>query len=237
MKQYSSIFTTFYYLISSMYQRHAQPKLTPVIKLTLGIDVHSARISSKGICPLTRSHQQERAEPWESKAQYIKSIAWYHNNPLSFMQCITTSIAVHFIWLLVAVAPQDLSGKVIIVTGANVGIGYETTKAVASMKPEKIIMACRYYPSAFYTCTLTFSFCTTSLCITSTSWSCNRSVAKAETAKTEIQNATGFKNIEVWELDLASFASVKAFSIFLHIVRQKPNHTTRNAFDSLSKEI
>jgi retinol dehydrogenase-12 len=41
------------------------------------------------------------------------------------------------------VTPQDLSGKVVIVTGANVGIGFETAKAIASMKPKKLILACR----------------------------------------------------------------------------------------------
>jgi NAD(P)-dependent dehydrogenase (short-subunit alcohol dehydrogenase family) len=37
---------------------------------------------------------------------------------------------------------QDLSGKNIIVTGANTGLGYETTKALAS-KGANVIMACR----------------------------------------------------------------------------------------------
>eukprot|EP00026_Physarum_polycephalum_P011688 Phypoly_transcript_11929.p1 GENE.Phypoly_transcript_11929~~Phypoly_transcript_11929.p1 ORF type:complete len:385 (+),score=63.88 Phypoly_transcript_11929:127-1155(+) len=41
------------------------------------------------------------------------------------------------------IQPQDLSGKVVIVTGANVGIGFETAKSIASMKPQKLILACR----------------------------------------------------------------------------------------------
>jgi len=37
----------------------------------------------------------------------------------------------------------DLTGKVVIVTGANVGLGYETAKHFASMDPAKLILACR----------------------------------------------------------------------------------------------
>ncbi|KAH6903863.1 short-chain dehydrogenase [Coprinopsis sp. MPI-PUGE-AT-0042] len=37
----------------------------------------------------------------------------------------------------------DLSGKTIIVTGANTGIGYEAAKYFAKMKPGKLIIACR----------------------------------------------------------------------------------------------
>lgn len=79
------------------------------------------------------------------------------------------------------IVPQDLSGKVIVVTGANVGIGYETAKALASMKPKKLILACR-------------------------------NVEKAESAKKSIETATNFHDIEVWQLDLASFESTKAFA-------------------------
>ncbi|KZO94473.1 NAD(P)-binding protein, partial [Calocera viscosa TUFC12733] len=37
----------------------------------------------------------------------------------------------------------DLTGKVVIVTGANVGLGYETAKHLATMNPAKLILACR----------------------------------------------------------------------------------------------
>ncbi|KZT54813.1 NAD(P)-binding protein [Calocera cornea HHB12733] len=37
----------------------------------------------------------------------------------------------------------DLTGKVVIVTGANVGLGYETAKHLAAMNPAKLILACR----------------------------------------------------------------------------------------------
>lgn len=82
---------------------------------------------------------------------------------------------------LPALQQQDLSGKVVIVTGANVGIGFETAKAIASMKPKKLILACR-------------------------------NSEKAQEALKRIVDATGFRDIEAWSLDLASFASVQAFA-------------------------
>jgi retinol dehydrogenase-12 len=41
------------------------------------------------------------------------------------------------------VAKADLSGKTVIVLGANTGLGFEAVKHFASMKPGRLIMACR----------------------------------------------------------------------------------------------
>ncbi|KAF9555291.1 short-chain dehydrogenase [Agrocybe pediades] len=41
------------------------------------------------------------------------------------------------------VVPEDLTGKTIIVTGANNGLGFEAAKHFARMKPGKLILACR----------------------------------------------------------------------------------------------
>ncbi|VDC02779.1 unnamed protein product [Peniophora sp. CBMAI 1063] len=41
------------------------------------------------------------------------------------------------------VLKADLSGKVVIVTGANVGLGFEAVKHFARMNPAKIVIACR----------------------------------------------------------------------------------------------
>ncbi len=42
-----------------------------------------------------------------------------------------------------AVVNVDLSGKTVIVVGANTGIGYEAAKHFALMNPGRLIMACR----------------------------------------------------------------------------------------------
>jgi len=41
------------------------------------------------------------------------------------------------------VVRADLTGKTVIVVGANNGIGFEATKHYASMNPGKLILACR----------------------------------------------------------------------------------------------
>ena len=37
----------------------------------------------------------------------------------------------------------DLSGKTVLVVGANVGLGFEAAKHFAEMQPERLILACR----------------------------------------------------------------------------------------------
>lgn len=41
------------------------------------------------------------------------------------------------------VLKADLTGKTVVLTGANSGIGFEAVKHFASMNPARIIMACR----------------------------------------------------------------------------------------------
>ena len=76
----------------------------------------------------------------------------------------------------------DFSGKTIIVTGSNVGLGKEAVKHFVRLKAKKVIMAVR-------------------------------STAKGEAAKAEIEAESGrIGVIEVWELDLSHYVSVKAFA-------------------------
>lgn len=41
------------------------------------------------------------------------------------------------------VTTADLTGKTVVVTGANVGLGFEASKHFARMNPGKLILACR----------------------------------------------------------------------------------------------
>jgi FlaA1/EpsC-like NDP-sugar epimerase len=41
------------------------------------------------------------------------------------------------------VAKTDLTGKTVVVVGANTGLGFEATKHFAVMGPERLILACR----------------------------------------------------------------------------------------------
>jgi len=41
------------------------------------------------------------------------------------------------------VVTANLKGKTVVVTGANIGIGFETAKHFAQMDPGKLIIACR----------------------------------------------------------------------------------------------
>ncbi|PPQ75675.1 hypothetical protein CVT26_001853 [Gymnopilus dilepis] len=79
------------------------------------------------------------------------------------------------------VAKADLKDKTVIVTGANVGLGFEAAKHFARMNPGKLILACR-------------------------------NKEKGEAAVNAIKQETGCDTVEVWSLDLQSFASVKSFA-------------------------
>jgi NAD(P)-dependent dehydrogenase (short-subunit alcohol dehydrogenase family) len=41
------------------------------------------------------------------------------------------------------VVNADLTGRTVVVLGANTGIGYETAKHFATMNPAKLVLACR----------------------------------------------------------------------------------------------
>ncbi|KAJ3502682.1 hypothetical protein NLJ89_g8775 [Agrocybe chaxingu] len=79
------------------------------------------------------------------------------------------------------VVHEDLSGKHVVVVGANAGIGFEAAKHFASMNPAKLVLACR-------------------------------SAQRGEAALRKLREETGCKTAELWLLDLADFASVKAFA-------------------------
>ena len=84
------------------------------------------------------------------------------------------------------VTPQlprgTFDGQTIIVTGANAGLGLECARHLVKMGAKKTIIACR-------------------------------TVSKGEAAKADIERSTSRAgSVDVWELDLSSYASVKAFA-------------------------
>ena len=77
---------------------------------------------------------------------------------------------------------HSFSGQTIIVTGANTGLGREAANYIVSLGASKVILAVR-------------------------------NTQKGDDAKKYIEDKTGRVGaVEVWELDLASYVSVKAFA-------------------------
>jgi NAD(P)-dependent dehydrogenase (short-subunit alcohol dehydrogenase family) len=74
----------------------------------------------------------------------------------------------------------DLTGKVVIVTGANAGIGLETACGLADLGATVVLAV--------------------------------RSAERGAAAKSEIERRTGSTSVVVGSLDLASFASIRAFA-------------------------
>lgn len=77
---------------------------------------------------------------------------------------------------------NSFEGKTVIVTGSNIGLGLEAARHITRLGAEKVILAVR-------------------------------SVEKGEQAKKSIEESTKRTGVvEVWQLDLASYESVKSFS-------------------------
>ena len=77
---------------------------------------------------------------------------------------------------------KQFTGQTVIVTGSNTGLGLEAARHFSRLNAEKIILAVR-------------------------------NVAKGEAAKKSIEASTNRRGVvEVWQLDLTSYASVKQFA-------------------------
>jgi retinol dehydrogenase 12 len=86
------------------------------------------------------------------------------------------------LWLKLPYPETKFTGKTIIVTGANSGLGLEAARHFVRLEAEKVILAVR-------------------------------NKAKGEAALQSIEHSTGRTgSIEVWELDLADYSSVKGFA-------------------------
>lgn len=76
----------------------------------------------------------------------------------------------------------SFQGRTVIVTGANTGLGQEAARHFVRLGASTLIIACR-------------------------------TVSKGEAAKKDIEQSTGRTGvIQVWQLDLSSYASIKAFA-------------------------
>jgi NAD(P)-dependent dehydrogenase (short-subunit alcohol dehydrogenase family) len=92
----------------------------------------------------------------------------------------------HFLYSQWCIEPevptQSFSGQTAIVTGSNTGLGLESARHIVGLGAEKLILACR-------------------------------NLDKGEVAKADIEATTGRKGVvEVWQLDLSSYMSVKSFA-------------------------
>lgn len=76
----------------------------------------------------------------------------------------------------------SFAGQTVIVTGSNTGLGLEAARHIARLGAAKVILACR-------------------------------TISKGQNAAADIASSENLKSdrIEVWELDLSSYESVKAF--------------------------
>ena len=117
------------------------------------------------------------------------------------MGCLTFSKLVYEQWSTVSpVEKVNLTGKVVVIIGANTGIGFEASKHFARMNPARLILGCRNpakgnaaverrLPLPSSTC-MKFYF----------KW------------YLEIKEETGYQAVELWDIDLSQFSSVKAFA-------------------------
>jgi NAD(P)-dependent dehydrogenase (short-subunit alcohol dehydrogenase family) len=77
---------------------------------------------------------------------------------------------------------SSFSGQTVIITGSNTGLGLEAARHIARLGASKVILACR-------------------------------TISKGQTAAANITSSEHLTSdrVEVWELDLSSYESVKAF--------------------------
>jgi retinol dehydrogenase 12 len=94
----------------------------------------------------------------------------------------------------------DLAGRIVIVTGANTGLGFAASKHLATMNPAKLIMACRSAERGAKALEGKFSL------------SLKVEFMLILFGSIELKKETSFDKAEVGILDLSNFESVKAFA-------------------------
>ena len=100
-----------------------------------------------------------------------------------------------------SVEHEDLSGKTVVVIGANIGLGFEAAKHFARMNPNRIILGCRSKERGEAAATseanplLSYHFVTVS-----------------HFSYKELKTETGYESAELWIIDLARISSVVDFA-------------------------
>ena len=88
----------------------------------------------------------------------------------------------------------DLSGRTVVITGANTGLGLDTAKEMYKMNPEKLILAVRNLSQGEQARKEILDY--------------------GKNKQNEVTKPSGEQDVgtvEVWELDMANFESVKTF--------------------------
>ena len=93
---------------------------------------------------------------------------------------------------------EDLSGKTVVVIGANVGLGFEAAKHFARMNPDRIILGCRSKERG-------------EAAVTSETNPLYDHTISHFTYK-GLKTETGYKSAELWIIDLARISSVVDFA-------------------------
>jgi retinol dehydrogenase 12 len=102
-------------------------------------------------------------------------------------------------FLTLPVPKQSFAEQTIIVTGSNTGLGLEAARHLVRLGAAKVILAVR-------------------------------SIDKGNAAKASIEASTGRKGVvEVWELDLARYASVRAFADKVNATLERLDVVVENA--------
>jgi NAD(P)-dependent dehydrogenase (short-subunit alcohol dehydrogenase family) len=97
-----------------------------------------------------------------------------------------------------SVVKTDLSGKTVLITGANSGLGFEAAKHFASMNPARLIIVCRNQEKGE---------------VTSKGMDFPRVYCSAlATLILAIKDSTGCQNIEIGIMEQGGFSSVVAFA-------------------------
>ena len=91
----------------------------------------------------------------------------------------------------------DLTGKTVIVIGANTGLGFETAKHLATMNPARLVLGCRSKERGEAALQRKDSFLL---------------FPRRSSTVTGLVETTQYTRAELWLIDLANFASVKAFA-------------------------